>query len=101
MGIMPPAMSLSLMRSLGLLLGGAVCCIPCCFFQLYILLGSRQNILHVGDVVLHQVFVEGMIDLQSGDEGSCGDIIIVVIKQGHLALKITDIVLESFLLTSS
>ena len=31
--------------------------------QLYIFLDSRQNILHVGDVMLHQVFVEGAISL--------------------------------------
>jgi len=31
--------------------------------------------------MLHQVFVEGMIDLQSGDEDSRGDIVIVVINQ--------------------
>ena len=40
-GVMPSAMSLSLVWSLNFILGGAACCIPYCLFQLYILLGSR------------------------------------------------------------
>jgi len=42
------------------------------------------------------VFVEKVIDLQSDDESSCDDIVIAAINQGHLALKMTDAVLESF-----
>ena len=62
-------------------------------FQLYLLLGSRQDIFHV-DVMIHQVLVEGMVGLQSSNECGCSDIITTVINQYHLALKITDVPLK-------
>ena len=37
-----------------------------------------------------------MINFQSGDEGSRSDIVIAVINQGHLALKMANVALESF-----
>ena len=37
-----------------------------------------------------------MINLQSSDEGSRNDIVIAFINQGHLALDMTDVALESF-----
>ena len=66
---------------------------------MYLLMSSRQNLLHVDDVMFHEVFVEEMIDLQSGHEGSRGNIVIAVKNQGHLDLKMTDVALESFSLT--
>jgi len=67
-----------------------------CLLQLYVLLGSRQDILQAGDIKFHQVFVERVVGLQSDDKCNRGDIIIAVINQGHLALKITDATFESF-----
>ena len=46
--------------------------------------------------MFHQLFIKGVIDLQSGDEGSCSDIIIFIINQNRLALKMIDVALESF-----
>jgi len=41
------------------------------------------------------MFVKGVGDLQPTDECSDNHIIIVVIHQGHLALKITDVMFEA------
>ena len=45
--------------------------------------------------MLHQVFVEGVRDLQPTDERSDSHIVIAVIHQSYLALEITDILLEA------
>ena len=46
--------------------------------------------------MLHQVFVEGVVDLQCGDECSCDDSIISIINLLYLALEIIDVVPKSF-----
>ena len=66
-----------------------------------LLLGSRQNVLHVSDIVLHQVFMKGMIDLPSGNQCGCDNIIITVINQYHLTLEITHVAFERFIFASS
>jgi len=79
-----------------LLLGRSIRRAPHRLLQLYVLLGTRHNVFQVGDIMLHQVFVEGMVGLQSSSECSCDNIIITVTDQRYLTLKITDIALEGF-----
>ena len=64
-------------------------------FGLYVLLSSSENIFHLGDFILHKVFVEGVGDLQPTDEHSGSHIIIAVIHQDQLMLEITDIMFEA------
>ena len=66
----------------------------CLFFQLDVLLGSIHNVLHVGDVMLHQVLVQRVIGLQSSNERDRSNIIVTVINHGHLVMEITNIALE-------
>ena len=61
--------------------------------NLNILLGLSENVSHLGDLVFHQLFVEGVGDLQPTNER--GHVVIAVIHQSHLALKITDILFEA------
>ena len=68
--------------------GSAIDCALGRILNLDVLLGPKENILHLGDFVLHQMFVERVGDLQPTD-GS--HVVIAVIHQSHLALKITDI----------
>jgi len=64
-------------------------------FNLNILLDASENVPHLGDLVFHQMLVEGMGDLQSTDERGGSHFVITVIHQGYLALEITDIVFEA------
>jgi len=66
-----------------------------CILDLDIFLGPREDVPHLGDFILHQVLIEGEGDLQPTDECYGSHVIVAVTHQGHLALKITDIVLES------
>ena len=61
--------------------------------NLNILLGASEDVPHLGDLVFHQLFIEGVCDLQPTNER--GHVVIAVIHQNHLALKITDIVFET------
>jgi len=70
--ILPPIFSLrrgsrqSLrLLSSTLLLRRSACRAPCRLLQMYVLLGSRQDILHASDVMLHQVLVEGVVRMTS------------------------------------
>ena len=49
---------------------------PSRLFNLYILLHPNKDIPHLGDVILHQIFVEGVSDLQLPDEGGSGCVLI-------------------------
>ena len=60
-----------------------------------VLLHLDKDIPHLGDVVLHQMFVEGVCDLQPIDEYGSGYVLVIVIYQGHLALKLFDVVLQT------
>ena len=56
--------------------------------------GSRQDVLHVSDIVLLQMLVKEVINLQPDNEHGCNNIVATVINHDHLILKITDVVLE-------
>ena len=45
--------------------------------------------------MLHQVFVEGVRDLQTTDECNGSYVVIVIIHQIHWALKIIDLIFEA------
>ena len=81
--------------SLGALSWRAAECSPGYFFYLNILLSPNKNIPHPGDVVLHQVFIEGIGDLQPADEGDGDHILVAVAYQGHLTLKIFNIIFQA------
>jgi len=68
---------------------------PSSILNLYVFLSSREDVPHPGNCVLHQVFVERVRELQPNDERCGSYVVIIVIHQGHLALEITDIVLEA------
>ena len=61
---------------------------------MYTFLSSRHDLIHASDAILHQVIVEGVVNLQFNNECGFSDIIIVVINQCHLALEIIDVALE-------
>jgi len=69
--------------------GRATGFVPSSILDLYVFLSSRQDISHLDDFILHQVFVR-VGDLQPTDECSGNHVVIAAIHQGHLALKITD-----------
>ena len=92
-GVIPPAMSLSLVCSLDFILG-AICCIPYCFFQYTS--GLETECPSCWYVILHQVFVEGMVSLQPdmnvAAETSSLQLYTIA------TLKIINVALEGFLL---
>jgi len=47
-------------------------------FDLHVLLHPDENVLHLGDIVLHQMLVEQVCDLQFTDECS-GDCVFIVV----------------------
>ena len=51
--------------------------------------------LHLCDIVLHQMLVERVGDLQPINEYSDDYVFIAVVYQSHLALKIVDIVFQA------
>jgi len=53
--------------------------VPRSILDLYVFLNPRDDVQHPGDFMLHQVFVEGMKDLQPIDERSDNHIVIAVI----------------------
>jgi len=55
---------------LGPLCRGATGCGPSCLFYLDVLLRPDKYIPHLGDIILHQTFVEGVCDLQPADEAT-------------------------------
>ena len=59
---------------------------------LHVFLAATKR-CYLGDVVLHQMFAEGVCDLQHADEGGSGYVFVTVVYQGHLTLKVVDIVL--------
>ena len=52
-----------------------------------------KDITHLNSVILHQMFVEGVDDLQPNDEDGSGYILVTIVYQGHLTLKIVDVIL--------
>jgi len=62
--------------------------------DLYVYLSPREDVPHPGDFLLYQVFV-GVGDLQPIDEHNDSHVIAVAIHQGHLTLKITDVIFEA------
>ena len=68
---------------------------PSRLFNLYVLLCPDKDIPHLGDIVLHEMFVKRVGDLQPTDDGNNVYVLITVVYQGHLALKIVDIVLQT------
>jgi len=74
---------------------GAVGCAPGRIFNADVLLDPKENVPHFSDFVFHQVFIEGVGDMQLTDERCRRDVFDAVIYQSHLALDITDIVLEA------
>ena len=60
-----------------------------------VLLGVGADDPYLGDLMFHQMFVEGVGDLHSTNEHGDTHIVIIVIDQSHLALEIIDIMLEA------
>ena len=56
---------------------------------------SDKDIPHLGDVVLHQMFIEWVGDLQPTDEGGNDYILVTVVYQGHLILDVVDVILQT------
>ena len=81
-------------RCQGLISGAAGCSLSRLFY-FDVLLSPNEDIPHFGDVILHQMFVEVIGDLQPIDEGSSGYALVVVVYQGHLTLKVVNIVFQT------
>jgi len=79
------------------LLGGAVGKTPGSILNLNILLSVSEDVPHLGDLVFHQMLVEGRGDLHHTDERGGNHVVIAVIHQSHLALEITDLLFEALL----
>ena len=79
------------------LLGGAVGKTPGSILNLDILLGAGEDGPHLGDLVFHQMFVEGVGDLHPTDERDDNHFAITVIHHSHLALEIMNILFEAHL----
>ena len=77
---------LSFGRAIGFVLGNIL--------DLCVFLSPRKDVPHPSDFMLHQMFV-GVADLQPIDERKGSHIVIAVIYQGHLVLKITDVMFEA------
>ena len=58
-------------------------------------ISSVKDIPHLGDVVLHQMFIEWVGDLQPTDEGGNDCILVTVVYQGHLVLDVVDVILQT------
>ena len=78
-----------------LLFGRATDFTPCNILNLYVFLSSREDVPHSGDFMLHQVFVEGLRDLQPTDKRNDSHVVIAIIHQRHLALEVTDVIIEA------
>ena len=74
--------------------GRAIGYVPRSILDMYELLSTREDVPHPGDFTLHQAFV-GVGDLQPTDERRGKHVVIAVIHQGHLALKIIDVMFEA------
>ena len=77
-----------------LLLGRSAHQAPHRLFYLYVLLSSRQDILHADDIMLHQMPIEGTVGLQSSSKCGYSDVITTVINQRHLGMEIADVTLQ-------
>ena len=75
--------------------GRATGFVPSSILNLHVLLSLREDVPHPGNFMLHQIFVERVGNLQPIDERSENHIVIAVIHQGHLTLKITDVMFEA------
>ena len=76
---------------------GAVGCAPARIFNLHVLLDPKDDVPHRGDFVFHQMLVERVSGLQPTDEHCRRNIFSVVIYLSHLALDITNVMLEALL----
>jgi len=68
---------------------------PSRLFYLDVLLSPDEDIPHLADVILHQMFIEEVGDLQPTDEGGSVYVLVAVVHQGHLALEIINVVLQT------
>ena len=68
---------------------------PSRLFYLNVLLIPDEDIPHLGDVILHQMFVEGVGELKSTNEGGSSYVLVAVAHQDHLALEVINIALQS------
>ena len=59
------------------------------FLQLDVRLGSTQDFTHPSNVMLQQIFIQGVRNLHPTDECECKDILTAVGNFGQLALKVT------------
>jgi len=66
---------------------------PSHLFDMHVLLRPNENVPHLGDIVLHQMLVQG--DLQPIDECSGDYILIAVVYQSNLTLKIVYVALQA------
>ena len=60
-----------------------------------VFLRSDEDISHFGDVILYQMFVEGIGNLQPINEGNGGYVLVAIVYQGHLTLEVGNIVLQT------
>ena len=66
-------------------------------FDLDVLLYPKEDVLHLVDFMFHQVLVEEVGDFQHIDKCCCSYIFIAIICQGHLTLKVIDIVFDALI----
>ena len=64
-------------------------------FYLNVLLSPDKHITYFGYAILHQMFAEGVGDLQPTDEGGSGYVLIAIVHEIHLALKVINIALQT------
>ena len=73
---------------------GAVGCVPSRIFNLNVFLDPKEDVPRLDNFVFYQVLV-GLDDLQPTNERCRRNVFVAVIYMSHLALEITDIVLEA------
>ena len=78
-------------------LGGAIGKTSGSILNLNILLSASEDNPHLGDLMFHQMLVERVVDLQPTDERGDSQVVVAIVHLSHLALKITDILLEALL----
>jgi len=76
-------------------LGGVVGGSLHCLLQFDVRLSSKQNLAHPGDIVLQEMFVQGVRNMQLADECECRDVLTAVGNLDQLALDVPDVGLEA------
>jgi len=57
--------------------------------------GFVQDLTPIGDIILHQLFIQWVGDSQPADKYESGDIFVAIVHFGQLALEEVDVRLET------